>query len=399
MNIGITLGLTEDYESMWVNGIKLNVLNFAKTLMEIGDHNVWLLDTSNRVKDLKKVSWDYKKFKIFKFSEKSKDVDLLFMLGTSLPDTWIAELKKKNPNIKIIKYQCGNNYVIDMERSIFNDPKILPTWDGLHDETWFIPQQEYHNRDYYEIAYRHESDSVKVVPFIWDPEQLEFSMDIIRASGKKLPKYDSTKKRKDKKISVMEPNMNVLKYAMIPILIAEKVLRNVGKDAFKQIWIGSGLRILKNSYFKAMIKKLDLVNIKPNKIRFIDRYPIIMFLAEETDIILSHQWGNPLNYAYLDAMYFKYPIIHNAEFVKDGGYYYRGFEINNGAKWLDYVLENHDKNLEKYDEKNQKVLNRYLSTNPDIVDIYRKLIENIFSPGKHKMSHEYDWKTNLYKQL
>ena len=31
------------------------------------------------------------------------------------------------------------------------------------------------------------------------------------------------------------------------------------------------------------------------------------------------------------------------------------------------------------------------------VDLYKKLIENVFEPGKHELSYQYDWKTNLYK--
>jgi hypothetical protein len=61
MKIGITLGLTKEYESLWLNGIKLNILNLAKTLMEIPEYEVFLLDTSNVVTDLTKVSWDYNK--------------------------------------------------------------------------------------------------------------------------------------------------------------------------------------------------------------------------------------------------------------------------------------------------------------------------------------------------
>jgi len=146
-----------------------------------------------------------------------------------------------------------------------------------------------------------------------------------------------------------------------------------------------------------MIKHFDIVNSSDNKIKFVGRYPISTFLSSETDIVVSHQWENPLNYAYLDAMYYGYPLVHNAEMIKDAGYYYEGFNITEGAEQLQIALQNHDDNIEEYIEKNKPVLNRYMSTNPGLVDTYKKLIDNLFNPNKHELSYEYNWKTNLYK--
>jgi hypothetical protein len=396
MKIGITLGLNKENESLWVNGIKLNALNLLKTLQQIEGYEAYILNTSKVLEDLTKVVWDTKKYPIYYFNDKFLETDLIIMLGTSLPDLTINLIKEKNPSAKVIKYQCGNNYVIDMERVIFDTvaENAVPSWDGSHDETWLIPQQEHHNLEYFQTIYRQNKNQLKVVPFVWDPEHMNNTVNLLKRAGKKIPQYID-KPRAEKKLSVMEPNMNVVKYSIIPLMIAEANYRKFGEGAFKQIYIGSGKKILKSRYYKEMIKRLDLVKHNPPLVKYVSRYPIVTFLAEETDIVISHQWGNPLNYAYLDAMYFGYPLVHNAEFIKDAGYYYKDFKINDGAKQLEKALSSH--NPEEYAEKNKSALNRYLSTNPAVVETYRKLIENLFEPGKHKMSHKYDWKTNLYK--
>ena len=398
MRIGITLGLTKDNESLWINGIKLNALYLANTLKSIGDHEVFLLDTSNKVTDLTKVSWNHKKFKIYKYNEKWKEVDLLFTLGTSLPTSYINVLKKHNPNTKVVKYQCGNNYVVDMERVLFGESEKegIPAWDAGHDATWLIPQQEYQNLEYFKTIYRQNDEQVRVVPFIWDPMFININNGVLAGLGRKVAKY-TPKPAKDKKISVMEPNLNVVKYALTPILIAEQVFRRGGAKSFKQIWIASGKKLLKHKYFKGMLGFLDMVNQKEAPIKFVPRYPVTTMLAEETDIVLSHQWANPLNYSYLDAMHFRYPVVHNADMVKDAGYYYNDFDISKGADMLEFALNEHDNNIEEYNKKNKEVLWRYTSTNPKLVDTYRKLIENLWEPNKHKLSYEYDWKTNTYK--
>jgi hypothetical protein len=398
MKVGIIISLTKEYESMWINGIKLNALNLSKMLNQIDGLEVYILDAGSVVSDLTKVSWDHNKYKVAKFVDMQHEVDLLFMVGASLPDSRISIMRDKNPNLKIIKYQCGNSYVVDMERTIFETFKEgeLPSWDSNHDETWIIPQQEYQNLEYYKTIYRHSDSQVKVVPFIWDPEPLIEHDKLLIKAGKKTPKY-IPKPRKEKRLSVMEPNLNVVKYSMIPIMIAENVFREYGKDAFDKIQIGSGKKLLKNSYYVGMIKLLDLVKSNNDKIKYVSRYPISTFLADGTDIVLSHQWENPLNYAYLDAMYYGYPIVHNAEMVQDGGYYYKDFNISDGAEQLKFALNEHDKNIEEYQSKNKPVLERYMSTNPKIVDTYKKLIDNVFNKDTHKMSYKYNWKTNLYK--
>ena len=381
---------------MWINGIKLNALNLSKMLNQIEGLDVYILDAGDKVKDLTKVSWDYDKYKIAKFTEMEDSVDLLFMLGSSLPDSRILKIKEKNPKLKIVKYQCGNSYVVDMERVIFNkaEEKEKPSWDRLHDETWLIPQQQYQNTEYWKTIYRQDDTKVKVVPFIWDPEPLEEFDKLLRVSGKLTPKY-IPKEKSDKKLSVMEPNMNVVKYSLIPLMIAEEVYRERGEEAFKQMYIGSGKKLLKNKYYMSMIKHFDIMHT--DKLKYVGRYPVSTFLSSETDIVISHQWENPLNYAYLDAMYYGYPLVHNAEMIKDAGYYYPDFNISKGVDQLKLALDNHDSNLEEYSKKNKSALNRYLSTNKKLVDTYKKLLDNLFEPGSHDLSHKYNWKTNLYK--
>ena len=164
------------------------------------------------------------------------------------------------------------------------------------------------------------------------------------------------------------------------------------------MYIASGKDLLKNGYYKSMITTLDLIkdNPKEPKIQFTSRYPVCHYLAETTEIVLSHQWENPLNYSYLDVMFMGYPLIHNADMIQDAGYYYPDFNIEKAADKLEWVLKNHDDNREEYAAKNKVVLDRYTIKNEALVDTYDKLIENLYD-GKNEMSMEYNWKTNLYK--
>jgi len=392
MKIGITIGLQKEYESMWINGIKLNAILLANALQAIGKYEVVILDTSRKVKDLTKVSWDIKRFPIENYWDTYETIDILITLGTSFPAEVLQQFKQSGPNKKILKYMCGNSYVIDMERSIFKEGNDLgrAPWDLGADQVWYVPQQGYQNHDYYKVAFRNEN--VFPVPFVWDPMFLDIETLKYRIKKLKSPYYVPNKKNSDKVLTVFEPNLNVVKYAMIPIMIAEKALRD-GVE-FNKMNIASGQRILKNGYFKSMISTLDIVNNGP-KIGFSGRYPVAHYLANGADIIVSHQWENPLNYSYLDVLYFGFPLVHNADMIKDAGYYYPDFEIEKGTEQLKFAIEEHDKNIDAYNERNQKVLDRYTVKNKEMLDTYEKLIDNLFE-DKHELSHKYNWQTNTY---
>lgn len=393
MNIGITIGISKENESLWINGIKLNILNLVKTLSLEPSHNVYVVDTSKNVNDLSKVQWDTNKYPIYKLKEKELELDVLIMLGTTIPEEYANNLKQRNPKLKIVKYQCGNNYVIDMEKILFADQTTdsIPSICTYQDETWYVPQQGYQNHDYYISLFRQDPSKVKPVPFVWDPEHMD---NLIQQTNQVNVHYSAKKDKK--KILVMEPNMNVVKFSMVPMLMVEMLYRKVG-DVFDMLTIAGGDKILKNNYYKRIIANLDIVKSKPPKIKYIARYPVTTLLSNETDVIISHQWENPLNYAYLDALYYGYPLIHNADFIKDAGYYYEGFNILQGSEILEDVLANHDKRIEEYKDKNNQILDRYIATNPKLVNTYKKLIDNLFDPNSHKLSYEYCYKKNNYK--
>lgn len=409
MHIGITVGLRSKRESIWINGIKMNAIFLANALKKTG-HKVTLLDTSKvlTAKELKtEVVWDTKEFSIKKFNSAIKSIDTLILLGTSLPERELAVFKALGPNKKIVKYQCGNNYVIDMERCIFpkgehKDQGIAAFQRNVIDEVWYVPQQGYQNHHYYRILHDLPEDKVKPVPFVWDPMFIDEACDLFSKKvedgviNSGFPVYVPNRPKNKLNICVFEPNLNVVKYSAIPILITEEYFRNGGE--FENLNIMSSIHMHDNSYWNSIVTKLDIFKSPDVNFKVSGRLPVVPMLAQKADIVVSHQWENPLNYAYMDVMYLNYPLVHNADMIKDAGYYYEGFDISKGYKKLKKAIESHDKNLEAYTENVQNVLTRYTVYNEGLIDTYGKLLENLKEGhNKHGLSHKYDWKTNLYK--
>jgi hypothetical protein len=210
-----------------------------------------------------------------------------------------------------------------MEYVLFknNDEKRLIN-KFIPDQIWTIPQNYETNKHYYEMIYKKDNISV---PFIWSPFFIEQYI-----KDKQLhANYEPYKEKKN--ISVFEPNINIVKYLMYPTLIVEK-LYNTNKNIFNKLNLTNAENLINNTYFMSIISMLDIYN--ENKVSLLGRYATPYFLSTYTDIVLSHQIYNPLNYAYLDALYLGYPLVHNADMIKDAGYYYQGFDVDGGKEKL-----------------------------------------------------------------
>jgi hypothetical protein len=125
---------------------------------------------------------------------------------------------------------------------------------------------------------------------------------------------------------------------------------------------------------------LDIV--KDNKCSIESRYTTLPFMSDHADIIISHQWGNPLNYLYFDLAWMGWPIIHNAYLCKDVGYFYPDFKLNDGGNILETVINTHDSNIDKYLIDNRKAIDRFLSTNKELQEKYTNLVFNLFHENK-----------------
>ena len=395
LKIGITLALKENNESIWTNGIKQNVLMLVDLLKKSqNNYEVCILNTIN-------LDWSTKPYyltdiDIFNFKEKYMEMDLLIVMGAQVHNDDLNKFKE-DKNKRVISYKCGSNYILHVEETLFKeDIKNYAQYETQYDEVWYIPQQHETNQGFYSTIYR--TNSV-IVPFIWNNKYLQTALNDIdngfkKGSYKKDSKYDHTKEKKV--IGVMEPNLNIVKYCLIPTLITEESYRTeIGKNKIEKLMLTNSNKLSSNKNFMSIIRTLDI--FKDKKVSSESRYQTAYITTQYMDVVVCHQLLNPLNYLYLDLVYMGYPVLHNAYMCKDVGYYYEGSDSIGGGKQLNYILENHDKNFEEYNEINGKILERYRSDNPTLIETYDKLIFNLFNDGNKGLS--FDVMKNRYLEI
>jgi len=367
IKIGITICLQEENESIWINGIKQNALFLARMFMNSKKkYDIYIVNISD-VKITSGLGWDNNKYKTVQYNDIKDELDIIIMLGGTLSIDEVNYLRNKG--CKTVSYKCGNDYIISMENIIFDRADMRPSYPYV-DQVWVIPQMENTNSEYWRMFFRTE---IITIPFVWNSMFLDDHIKELENQGAN-PYYEPS--NDSKRISVFEPNINVYKFLMYPVLITEDLYRE-RPELIKKLKVTNTTKIRKNKELIHLMMQLDIV--KDGKATFEDRFPTPWFLSEHTDVVLSHQWENALNYAYLDAVYMKYPLVHNAQLFKDAGYYYNGFDISDGKDKLLYALTEHDNHLDEYDEKSKKIINKFNSDNPSVVKKYDILIKNLLN--------------------
>jgi hypothetical protein len=346
LNIGITIGLHAADESLWTNGIKQNALYLAKLFLNSERrHNVTLLNTTD-IPITSALPWDITAIPTKPFDASSTSLDVLIELGGQISEEQALALKASGT--KLISYCCGPEYVQNIEAMIFG----RRMWDTLYvnrhfDELWMIPQIYAKNRGYLQTLRR---SPAREVPFVWDPMAIETVNATREGGGLYRPG------RSAKRLTVIEPNIDVLKFCLYPTFIAEAAFREA-PESIEFLHVTSADRMATSCpEFIGVMRQLDIV--QANRASFIGRVRTPDFLYEHTDVVISHQWGLPLNYFYLECCWLGYPMVHNAHLVSDLGYYYPEDDVEAGGQQLLRILREHDGVADAYLDRQRKAIQR-----------------------------------------
>ena len=134
-------------------------------------------------------------------------------------------------------------------------------------------------------------------------------------------------------------------------LLAICDLLETSPEAFDKAYIFGGRKIVNDKHKPAImrtLKRCTAVGSFPDRVCFELRTPTPSVFRNLNPFIISHQHLNALNYTYLEALYYGFPLIHNSTFFKDVGYYYKDFAMLQASKMTKLAIETHNDNLGTY---------------------------------------------------
>ncbi len=376
--IGITVKINNN---LFANGVNQNAIYLGRVLKKCG-YNVDLICGDKKTVD--EVKEYEKELNVFHY-EKSYNIryNLIIQVGLLVSKPMFKNWKLKNNDLKFVSYSCGNDYLINTERMLFdykrenNTLKDRFNHDQIPHQVWSIPQME--NTNYFFYKFYRGQEKVTVVPFIWDPFVIERNFS--------LRKESTYTPRPLERCGVMEPNMSVMKNSIFPTLILEKSQK---KNPIKKIYLFGAELIKESKPYINFIQSTDVY--KAGILTVESRFQTGKVLTEHADFVLSWQWENNLNYLWFDVAWMGYPIIHNGSMCQDVGYYYEGFDGDSAVLKIDEVIKTHNENYENYLIKNREIIKRYTSQNENLILQYKELVENVLNNKFERK--QYDWKEN-----
>jgi hypothetical protein len=396
----MTVGITIKTETgLFANGLGQNayfLYDVLKNIDSVDEVCLVVFDPSFDSEKLSKAE-HLKEYDVVHWHENIDNIDVLITMGVMPSDPDLKYFKDRG-NTRVVGFKGGNNLILSTEDLLFEKRWGLRNMDvtkgiaypdrlGLYDEIWMVPQQEYHNKDYFEITY---GCPAIATPFIWSPKFIEKDVEKIKETSPDFKILFDEKEVDQWRVACMEPNTSILKN-MMPIIHAMEWAYRQDKELFKKFNITNAIEFLDSPIMITIGKALQMN--KDKKLTFDKRWRTPSLLGLFSDMIVSHQWGNPLNYAYLDVVYFGYPLIHNAHLCQDIGYYYSDFNLKEAGDLIVHVARTHKENKD-YMSDNRKIISRYTAENRAMVEQYRNLIEGLFDPSK-KPTGNYNWETNL----
>jgi hypothetical protein len=368
LRVGITIGLHHAGETLWNNGIKQNAVFLAEALRECPQVACVVLVNTTEVPVTPALPWDLTRFPTVSFEAAKDTLDVLIELGGQIDGAQTDYLKRQG--VRLVSYCCGCEYIQAMESMLFR----RPLWGAnlfvnqRYDDIWIIPQVAPSSQSYFEVLRR---QTARVVPFVWSPMFLDERVATLAHAGEYRPRPGA------KRLSVMEPNIDVVKFCLYPALIAELAYRE-RPESIAILQVSNADTIARESLeFITLMNQLDIV--REHKAVFLGRHDTPAFLAEHTDIVISNQMENPLNYFYLEVCWQGYPLVHNASLCDDLGYYYRGNDADEGARRVIEVIDTHDAQATGYRERQRALIDRHLPNNGQLVATYAALLDELMT--------------------
>ena len=361
LTIGISFFVSKDAtQSIWSNGAVQHVV-FLYLLLRSSPHvgQVWLVNGGDGDKIPDGLMIGDLDLPLARLEEVADQLDVFIEMGAQMS---AADADRVHAHGGVVlAYRCGNDYVMDIERLAFDRPSG-PIFNGARfDEIWTNAQHERTCAPYWGIGMR---APVKVMPHIWSPMFLNRSR---KQSDREDAKFGYVPRPGAKRVSIFEPNISVVKSCVPCMLICESAYR-ADATAIESIYVANTVHLKEHVTFNHFASALDIVR---NKLAsFEARFHLPYFMANYTDIVVIHQWENGLNYLYYDVLYGRYPLVHNSTFLKDVGYYYEGFDAEQGGRALLEAIHHHDERKEDYDRKAQELLASVDIANEHNVDVY-----------------------------
>jgi hypothetical protein len=367
LKVGVTIYLRDGAQSIWENGIFQNCFFMVMLLKRSPaiDEVLLVKGGDGRIE----AAGDFLALApapVIDMETAQQKLDVVIELSAQLDANWARAFRERGGHV--IGMRVANDYVIDIERMMFNLPHGTLISETPYSAVWTLPAFESTCADYYAATTR---APVRAMPHLWSPVLLERAI----GAGGTAGRFEYQPGRRRWRLAILEPNICMVKTSHIPMLAAD-VAHRQDPDMIEVLRVFNTFHMKEDSVFFGFARSLDLV--RHGIASFEPRLPVYEIMGQQADAIVAHHWENGQNYVYYEALYGGFPLIHNSSFIGYCGYRYADFDCGDGALALRRAFAEHDAQLASYRDTARDFLATLDPQSPANVECYTAEIEALY---------------------
>jgi hypothetical protein len=302
------------------------------------------------------------------------EIDILIEMGAILPIEWMRRIHARGA--KIVCFGVGHNYNAVAETAVFPSKQagIHLTDPTLRSETWGLP---HHAKTGSAMMQTLTRKPMVTMPHIWSPLFLDKTIEAAEREGKSFGFRPSQGERRGWRVAIFEPNISVVKSYLVPMLLCEEAYRS-NPQSVSYMMVMNTFQLKEHQTFLRFALNLDLT--KDHKATY---EPRVLFTTamtrHECNAVVAHHWECGMNYAYYDALYGGYPLIHNSEFLQQAGVgiFYPGFSAREGAQALVEAWNQPPEFWQDYQRKAKEYLATLHPEHPENIRIFTERLLHV----------------------
>lgn len=280
-------------------------------------------------------------------------------------------IRDKLSHCKTIQFHCGNHCYFNAEDVLFEKHDVVKLLrNSWFTETWVFPMHAFASAYYKHLT----GKPTKTMPYVWSPTLfdkycLENNLDVhcdaaLYSQGKPLT------------LCCFEPNLNITKTCLVPLLIMNSVYKR-SPDLVSKCLLFCAEHLLKRKSFVDFVSYLEIASA--NKLEVYPRIPFPNALAQMKEkglatVIIGHQIANEQNYMYYESLHLAYPLVHNCPCLETAGMYYADWAVDTAVEKVMKFQVDFEVKHAMYKDRAHSLVASCSPSHPTNVMAFRRLI-------------------------
>lgn len=331
MNVGISV-LTGPDANVWSSGLNQNLAFLVMLLRKSAlVDDIYLLNggTSDELPGGMDIA--VQGVPLVRPQDVTRKVDVVIEMGAQMPSAWLRHVRALGA--RVVLFLVGQSHAGLIEYPIVGRPGGSMFNGSTWDEVWLLPQHVHTGMPMMRTLTRLP---VYEVPHIWSPVYLEEQARVMRERGLTFGFSPESRVAPHPgwRVGIFEPNISVLKNSTIPMLACDQACRQQ-PASIDRVMVLNSVQMKNHPTFNQFAVQLDIT--RQDKASYEPRVAFAECMAVfSLNAVVAHQWECDLNYAYYDALYAGYPLIHNSDpLARAGvGLHYSGFSAVEAGQLL-----------------------------------------------------------------